>query len=513
MAANVVDGNITNNRGGGIYAENGDFYSNTISNNSAQGSGGGMYLQRGTVIGNRIIGNYSENGGGLAVGGDGTTVIDNIIQENIAQLGGGVSVGIGWIGDTTIRNNTISRNVGGGIYTVRAYATNRIEGNTITHNIAQSNVTSSGNGIIAEQYWDIHYNTIYGNSPYDVVVNISKDISATLNFWGGTSTIDIIENTYDWYDASYLGRLLFVPYSQIPSADSPVPPPANLEVTRSPESATLTWDALPSTLTGYGYKLYYGLTDEFPYNGKGLLEGDSPIDVEAGTVYILTGLSPDNTYYFAVTAYDNRGRESWRSNSVNAVKIIQNHSLEITKTGTGNGKVVSIPQGINCGSTCTTTFTQGSVVTLTTIADSGSTFDGWTGACTGSAFCNVAMDNAKQVTAIFNNNTQPVIQTDGETVAGNPVNLSANLGMSDFNTCIWNFGDGYTASCVADLIAADTGKLDAITIRTSHSFANAGQYNVTVDATNTAGTFHASLLVTIRNTVNNSTLLLPIITR
>jgi beta-lactam-binding protein with PASTA domain len=40
-------------------------------------------------------------------------------------------------------------------------------------------------------------------------------------------------------------------------------------------------------------------------------------------------------------------------------------------------------------------------VTLTARAASGSTFTGWSGACTGGSACTVTMDAAKQVTAVF----------------------------------------------------------------------------------------------------------------
>jgi putative Ig domain-containing protein/List-Bact-rpt repeat protein len=43
------------------------------------------------------------------------------------------------------------------------------------------------------------------------------------------------------------------------------------------------------------------------------------------------------------------------------------------------------PPGINCGSSCTALFDGGTIVTLTATPSTGSTFTGWSGACTGSA--------------------------------------------------------------------------------------------------------------------------------
>jgi len=75
------------------------------------------------------------------------------------------------------------------------------------------------------------------------------------------------------------------------------------------------------------------------------------------------------------------------------------YALTVTRDGTGSGTVTSSPAGINCGPTCSANFPSGTVVTLTAVAASGSTFAGWSGACTGSGTCSVAMDMARNVTA------------------------------------------------------------------------------------------------------------------
>jgi len=76
------------------------------------------------------------------------------------------------------------------------------------------------------------------------------------------------------------------------------------------------------------------------------------------------------------------------------------YDLTITKTGTGSGTVTSSPSGINCGSTCSASFKSGASVTLKVKADPGSTFKGWSGACTGTS-CRVKMDSDQTVTATF----------------------------------------------------------------------------------------------------------------
>src|SRR5207302_1011408 len=70
-------------------------------------------------------------------------------------------------------------------------------------------------------------------------------------------------------------------------------------------------------------------------------------------------------------------------------------------TGTGSGTVTSGPPGISCGATCTATFVSGTVVTLTATPDVNSAFTGWSGGCTGSGGCVVAVSAATTVTATF----------------------------------------------------------------------------------------------------------------
>lgn len=76
-------------------------------------------------------------------------------------------------------------------------------------------------------------------------------------------------------------------------------------------------------------------------------------------------------------------------------------TLTVSKTGTGSGTVTSSPAGINCGDDCSEVYDYGSVVTLSAAAAAGSTFTGWSGACTGTGDCVISMDAARSVTATF----------------------------------------------------------------------------------------------------------------
>ena len=75
-------------------------------------------------------------------------------------------------------------------------------------------------------------------------------------------------------------------------------------------------------------------------------------------------------------------------------------TLSVGKTGTGSGTVTSSPSGINCGGTCSAPYSDGTPVSLTATPAAGSTFGGWTGACSGTT-CNLNMTANRSVTATF----------------------------------------------------------------------------------------------------------------
>ena len=83
-------------------------------------------------------------------------------------------------------------------------------------------------------------------------------------------------------------------------------------------------------------------------------------------------------------------------------------AFSLTVTATGNdgffsrGIVTSSPAGIDCGTTCSSSFSSGTLVTLTARAQGNRIFLGWGGACSGTATtCTLTMDANKAVTATF----------------------------------------------------------------------------------------------------------------
>lgn len=102
--------------------------------------------------------------------------------------------------------------------------------------------------------------------------------------------------------------------------------------------------------------------------------------------------------------------------------------VTLGKIGTGTGSVNSNPSGLSCVQDCSgasASFASTSAVTLTAQAANGSTFAGWSGACTGTSSCTIPAGTSNvNVTAIFD--------TENTVVLLREMNISGNLGSSRY---------------------------------------------------------------------------------
>lgn len=111
--------------------------------------------------------------------------------------------------------------------------------------------------------------------------------------------------------------------------------------------------------------------------------------------------------------------------------IPQSYTLSVTKQGNGSGSVSG--NGIACGQACTVDLPVNTAVSLSAVADTGSVFDGWSGACTGLDLCNTTMDAVKNVTASFS--LQKFSLTINKTANGGSISGSTNCALG-LATCM-----------------------------------------------------------------------------
>ncbi|MBZ0248778.1 MAG: hypothetical protein K8F93_03895 [Burkholderiales bacterium] len=122
--------------------------------------------------------------------------------------------------------------------------------------------------------------------------------------------------------------------------------------------------------------------------------------------------------------------------------LATSHPLSVSRSGTGSGRVTSSPAGIDCGTTCSAQFAAGTSVTLTATPAAGSTFGGWSGACTGTGSCSVAMTSARSVTASFTASPASHLLTVTRSGNGAGTVASSPAGILCGTTCAATFNGG-----------------------------------------------------------------------
>ncbi len=138
-----------------------------------------------------------------------------------------------------------------------------------------------------------------------------------------------------------------------------------------------------------------------------------------------------------------------RARNIEAVFDLLRFRLRVRKTGSGSGRIISEPRGVNCGGDCGQTYDIGTVVTLTATPESNSVFLGWEGGeCSGTDTCAVTMTEALTVTARFERLFTLTVaknrlrEADG-TVSSTPIGIACG------DTCEQPFLNGTTVTLSA----------------------------------------------------------------
>ena len=175
---------------------------------------------------------------------------------------------------------------------------------------------------------------------------------------------------------------------------------------------------------------------------------------ENTVVDLSANAGPNNTF----TAWSGEGCSGTGScqvtmsqaRSVSAGFVLDQHSLTVSRGGSGGGGVTSSPAGINCaGGTpdCSESYDHGTSVTLTASADSGSRFSGWSGGgCSGTGTCQVTVNATTAVSANFALQRQLDLAKSGN---GSGTVTSSPAGITCGATCQASFDDGQSVVLTA----------------------------------------------------------------
>lgn len=422
--------NTTNGNGAGVSQEIGGtliIEDSTISGNSAELNGGGIYVDDGdvTVSNSTIAKNTSSaNGGGIMIlprdSNSAISVdIDNsTISGNQANgLGGGIYVGEA--STLNARNATIVSNTanadGGGVFTYGGGINNAGGTVSLFNTILGLNIH-----VIENQFGQIAVN----DDCKGALSRLSYSLLATTTGCTYSSDTSIIEENPKLEALADNGGPT---QTRALMADSPAIDAGDPNGCKDAEGNILTSDqrgevrSFDGDLDGevvcdigaYEYVIYQQLTVNKDGSGDGSITSspagidcgeDCSADLPQGSVVTLTAEADEGSSF---TGWS--GACSGMGDCqviVDADKTITatfetNQQLTVTKDGTGTGRVTSSPAGVDCGTDCSTAFLQDSIVTLIAMADEGSSFSGWGGACSGIGDCQVTMDADKTVTATF----------------------------------------------------------------------------------------------------------------
>jgi hypothetical protein len=182
-----------------------------------------------------------------------------------------------------------------------------------------------------------------------------------------------------------------------------------------------------------------------------------------------------------------------KANTITITVRPRQFNLSITKTGAGSGAVFNTPAG--------TAFDEGTVVSVTATANAGSSFNGFSGACTGKTQpCSITMNADKTLTADF---------SDGELFS-----IAANFGGSSSSVsdpappgCTYNNSFQATTFDLLVKSASVTGtSVSTITVTPTGGACTGDNFQVTATGTLTlTGNAISGTLVFFSNTKQKNT--------
>ena len=306
----------------------------------------------------------------------------------------------------------------------------------------------------SQHLWDGYYVWVDVYDQYHVVT------SATVSGYGITGTKNLEYSNGSW---SLTGQMPFL------GTTSPVSPVSYTFTITTPTGTTTKTQSVTGYVTQFATNLlptgnvsgpitfsWTGISGASSYGVSLFEEGTynqiwQLYDLHNTTqAYNGPALVSGKTYFYNVQSVIVTN-DMWNQSSAQGqftYGVPPQYTLTVSRTGTGT--VTSSPSGINCGSTCSASFTSGTSVILSSQPSAGSSFAGWSGgACYGaSPTCSVTMDAPKTITAVFNSvggNVQTfplyagwnLISVPYELTDNNVLNVLANI--KDNVEIVWGF--------------------------------------------------------------------------
>ncbi len=126
------------------------------------------------------------------------------------------------------------------------------------------------------------------------------------------------------------------------------------------------------------------------------------------------------------------------------------YAVTTSTSGTGSGVITSSPAGISCPPTCAASFPASTSVMLSQVAASGSTFAGWSGACSGTAstcrFSSYAATSADAAFGLVADHNELTVTPGGD---GSGVVTSSPAGISCGSSCSASFPSSTSVTLTA----------------------------------------------------------------
>ncbi|HEX4806915.1 MAG TPA: hypothetical protein VFU94_13535 [Conexibacter sp.] len=167
------------------------------------------------------------------------------------------------------------------------------------------------------------------------------------------------------------------------------------------------------------------------------------------------------------------------------------HTLRVTKSGSGSGTVTSSPAGISCGGTCSALFDEGSTVRLTATPAAGSTFAGWSGGgCSGAGTCSPAINADTTVTAAFTLNGPSAVTGSASGISQTAATIGGSVNPNgNATSCHFDYGTTTAYGSTAPCASSPGGGSSSVSVSASLSGLAAGTtYHFRLVASSDGGT-------------------------